>query len=133
MSQQLRTSIVMSYRSRNRRKFAQRQTKLTGATDSLNVTLADPNFHEPAKVDVLIGGECFWKLLCIGQFDLGQTQLTMHKTRLGWIVAGPSTYSSSNSLRCHFSKTTNIEQQVAKFWELEEYTNKKILSRRRRV
>ncbi|XP_018395970.1 PREDICTED: uncharacterized protein LOC108774375 [Cyphomyrmex costatus] len=93
-----------------------------------NIALADPKFHIPAKVDMLIGADWFWNLLCIGQFKLGKTQLTMQKTRLGWIVAGPLASSSATSIRCHLSKSMNIEEQVAKFWELEEYSNQKILS-----
>ncbi|XP_036146036.1 uncharacterized protein LOC118646691 [Monomorium pharaonis] len=93
-----------------------------------NIKLADPNFHVPARVDILIGADWFWNLLCIGQIKLGKTQLTMQKTRLGWIAAGPMTSSCATSIRCHLSKSMSIEEQVAKFWEIDEYSDQKILS-----
>lgn len=31
-----------------------------------NLELADPQFHVSAEVDILIGAELFWQLLCVG-------------------------------------------------------------------
>lgn len=42
-----------------------------------NITLADSQFHVPAKIDIPIGADWFWNLLCIGQIKLDKTQLTM--------------------------------------------------------
>lgn len=32
-----------------------------------NIRLADPQFYTPAAIDMLIGAEIFWQLLCVGQ------------------------------------------------------------------
>jgi hypothetical protein len=53
-----------------------------------NLRLADPEFNKPSKIDLLIGAELFWQLLCIGQIKLHNTNLIMQKTRLGWILSG---------------------------------------------
>jgi len=97
-----------------------------------NIKLADPQFYMPAKVDLLIGADCFWDLLCVGQIRVGRTQLTMQKTRLGWIAAGPMTSDCATSIKCHLSKLEDIHKQMTKFWELEEYSNQAILSQEER-
>lgn len=53
-----------------------------------NIKLADPTFYVPGKVDLIIGSEVFWRLLCVGQIQLGKTKPTFQKTKLGWIVSG---------------------------------------------
>jgi len=44
------------------------------------IKLADLQFYVPVKVNLLIGADCFWNLLCIGQMRVGKIQLTMQKT-----------------------------------------------------
>ncbi|KMQ82615.1 hypothetical protein RF55_22363, partial [Lasius niger] len=46
---------------------------------SSNITLADPSFHTPARIDILIGADCFWNLLCIGQKQ--SKQRTAHNAK----------------------------------------------------
>ncbi|KMQ89917.1 pao retrotransposon peptidase [Lasius niger] len=47
-----------------------------------NIRLADPQFHVPAEIDMLIGAEIFWQLLCIGQVYLHKDQPMLQKTQL---------------------------------------------------
>ncbi|XP_018400687.1 PREDICTED: uncharacterized protein LOC108778090 [Cyphomyrmex costatus] len=47
-----------------------------------------PHFNLSSKVDILIGAEIFWELLCVGQIVDTQNHSTLQKTRLGWILAG---------------------------------------------
>lgn len=49
-----------------------------------NLPLADPKFHEPADIDVLIGADLFWDLICVGQIKASQAHPTLQKTRLGF-------------------------------------------------
>ncbi|EZA51138.1 hypothetical protein X777_10430 [Ooceraea biroi] len=44
-----------------------------------NIELADPNFHISSKVDVLIGAELFWNLICIGQIKASSKHPTLQK------------------------------------------------------
>lgn len=55
-----------------------------------NVRLADPEFHLPRPVELLIGSEVTFSLFSIGQINLSYEgfDLYLQKTRLGWIVAG---------------------------------------------
>ncbi|XP_011858580.1 PREDICTED: uncharacterized protein LOC105556118, partial [Vollenhovia emeryi] len=93
-----------------------------------NIKLADPSFHIPGKVDILIGADWFWNLLCIGQLTIGANQLTLQKTKLGWVAVGPLKDVYTNSIRCNLSRSDNLDEQLTKFWEIEELGNNKILS-----
>ncbi|XP_033213705.1 uncharacterized protein LOC117170777 [Belonocnema kinseyi] len=94
-----------------------------------HLNLADPEFDKAGKIDILIGNNIFWTLICIGQVKLNDQGLLLQKTRLGWILAGPmpnsSLMSRFNTVRCNLIQNINIEKQIAKFWELEEHLNKK--------
>lgn len=114
--------------------------KITGQIPSLpvsrsslliprNIHLADPDFDQPASVDLLIGADIFWDLLCIGQIKLGTSYPILQKTKLGWIISGPIPINSHcNFSQCHFSTETALERQLSKFWELEDCPKTKFLS-----
>ena len=53
-----------------------------------NIHLVDPRFHISSDIDLLIGVELFWNLICVGQIKSSDKHLTLQKTRLGWILAG---------------------------------------------
>ncbi|XP_072380933.1 uncharacterized protein [Diabrotica undecimpunctata] len=85
--------------------------------------LADPDFHIPKQIDLLIGADLFWETLCIGQIRLKPSGPVLHKTKFGWIVSGPLTKpllsdKSSSSLR--HSQNLSIQTQLSRFWEIEE-------------
>ncbi|XP_011706211.1 PREDICTED: uncharacterized protein LOC105461416 [Wasmannia auropunctata] len=88
--------------------------------------LADPFFYMPGGIDILIGGDWFWNLLCIGQFKI--EQLTMQKTRLGWIAASPLEPTGANSIKCNFAKEVDIDRQLTKFWNIEEIQDQRIFT-----
>lgn len=84
------------------------------------IALADPTFNIAAEVDMILGGDCFWKLLCAEQMNLNGP--TLKKTKLGWVVGGPL-YPSNvehrrNTTHCHFLES-QLSKEVEKFWELK--------------
>ncbi|XP_011694053.1 PREDICTED: uncharacterized protein LOC105453629 [Wasmannia auropunctata] len=85
-----------------------------------NIRLADPSFHIPGNIDILIGADHFWSLLCIGQLKTGDGRLTMQKTKLGWIAVGPWRGAVSKSIKCNLSRAVDIDKSLTKFWEIEE-------------
>ncbi|XP_067216891.1 uncharacterized protein [Linepithema humile] len=91
-----------------------------------HIKLADQTFYTPGVVDLLIGAEWFWQLLCIGQEKLGN--LIMQKTKLGWVVGGPLLPNSASSIHCNLIRRVDIQEQLTKFWELEEISETKALS-----
>ena len=97
-----------------------------------HINLADPNFHEPAEIDMIIGADLFWDLLESGKISLGQGKPTLCQTKLGWLVCGSLHHvrhkggcasASATPIKCNFldvSSSHDIQTQLAQFWQLEE-------------
>lgn len=85
-----------------------------------NCQLADPNFHLPRPVDILIGSGATASMLSIGQINLshGENDLYLQKTRLGWVVVGGTNLNKqSKNVTCNFTELTDA---ITKFWNIEE-------------
>ncbi|XP_076394279.1 uncharacterized protein LOC143265522 [Megachile rotundata] len=87
-----------------------------------NKFLADPQFNVPREVDMIIGGDLFWDLMCVGRHSLGPRHPSLQKTQLGWIVVGnldlaPS-FAETRTI-CHLVTNEQIHDQLARFWEIE--------------
>lgn len=88
-----------------------------------NIKLADEEFHEPKEIDILIGAELFWDLLCIGQIK-EPNGVIYQKTKLGWILSGAFQIPEvENKKVCLFSR--ELHDSMQRFWELEEVTERK--------
>ena len=96
-----------------------------------NIFLADPEFHKPSDVDILIGVQLFCKLLCVGQIELKDHPNTLlQKTQLGWIVAGEinSPFTTSN-VQCNLTMhSAPLDVNLTRFWEIEELPSSKVFS-----
>ncbi|XP_011858236.1 PREDICTED: uncharacterized protein LOC105555806, partial [Vollenhovia emeryi] len=94
-----------------------------------HIELADPEFYKPSKIDALIGAELFYELLCVGQIRLNSNKgILLQKTRLGWLITGKiecSGVTTKQSL-CHIAR--DLEQQVERFWEMEQVSGKTHMS-----
>lgn len=57
-----------------------------------NLQLADPQFHIPKPVDLLLASRTTLTTLAVGQIKLQHngSQIILQKTALGWIIAGGS-------------------------------------------
>ncbi|XP_062541062.1 uncharacterized protein LOC134209100 [Armigeres subalbatus] len=53
-----------------------------------NVVLADPQFNQPAAVDMIIGVDAYYDLLLDGLIRLGPGRPVLQNTLLGWVVSG---------------------------------------------
>lgn len=93
----------------------------------LNIKLADPAFHLPGKIDLLLGSEVFWSLLCVGQIQLGKT--IFQKTKLEWVISGTTNVISQPLLKvqCYFAQQ-EIQEQLENFWFFEELHTKQHLT-----
>ena len=93
--------------------FPREQLKL-----SSKLKLADPNFHKPSKINMLIGAGPTLSLFCIGQFKLSNyDDLIAQKTKLGWVIAGSSNVNTKQNSKCLMN---HVEFDLEKFWKLEE-------------
>ncbi|XP_039309948.1 uncharacterized protein LOC120358760 [Solenopsis invicta] len=95
-----------------------------GVKISENINLADPEFHLPRPVDLLIGSGTTLSLFSPGQVNLSSRDrdLYLQNTRLGWVVAGGLT-TGSNYTISHLCTLTDLETQIARFWTAEEIPN----------
>ncbi|XP_077268718.1 uncharacterized protein LOC143900848 [Temnothorax americanus] len=95
-----------------------------------NLKLADPNFHKAADIDILLGAEFFWELMCVGQIKALHKHPTLQKTRLGWILAGRLNNSSASTKRVQalhaIVSNAELHEQLGHFWQQEEVTNKSV-------
>lgn len=87
--------------------------------------LADTNFNCPGKIDLLLGAPVFWDILGTNKFKLRENGLIMQETKLGYIVAGPINFDyengdSVNSSSCHLVSKQAVQDQLEKFWVMEE-------------
>jgi hypothetical protein len=87
-----------------------------------NIQLADPLFNQKSEIDLLLGSDIFWNLLCIGQIKLGKNKPTLQKTKFGWIISGPiPNYSNihNNIFLSNINIHEKIHNEISKFWEIE--------------
>ena len=52
----------------------------------------------------------------------------LQKIRLGWIIARTVSNLDTRFLNCNLVKTSNLKRLMHKFWELEEYPDRRALS-----
>jgi len=75
-----------------------------------HIKLADPNFNVPASVDILIGAEFFWRLICAGQIKQSKEQPTIQKIHFGWIISDitQDITTSVSSLSLHLTSLDEL-------------------------
>lgn len=88
------------------------------------IKLADPDFNKSAPIDLLIGAEIFWELLCVGQLRPARNHPALQKTQLGWVVSGKSeTWPENHSAKRICNLAIADERQLAtvmsRFFRLE--------------
>lgn len=89
------------------------------------VNLADPNFNENGPIDLLLGANVFWNLLCVGRIKLSNPNLFLSKTLLGWVVGGTFIENEHNIRAiCNLALKTNANEVLSnlleRFWVQEE-------------
>ncbi|XP_052901336.1 uncharacterized protein LOC128307495 [Anopheles moucheti] len=94
-----------------------------------NVTLADPNYHVPGKVDIVIGSNPFWELHTGRKRSLGTGKPWLVETQLGWAVSGNAMHSSQSIRVCHVAtREIPLETIMTRFWESETISDEPALS-----
>ena len=89
------------------------------------IKLADPFYHDPSKVEMLIGAEFFQSLLETGKIKLGDDKPPLQNTALGWVLAGPMPTRSYRSpdisvLVCSRDSSSTLNENIMRFWNVEE-------------
>lgn len=97
-----------------------------------NVELADPTFYYPSKIDLLLGSDVYYELIVPEIKTLGDNTPILQNTHLGWVIGGPISRNDSNcflnSNISLFSKISDLNEFIPKFWRVEEIPHKHFLS-----
>ena len=95
-----------------------------------NISLADPEFHRPTDVDILIGAEFYYDLLGAGKIRLPGQSAVLQQTDLGWIIAGRYTQPRVAPIGPMQASCNLIKfQDLPILWELEPESPSKVRSR----
>lgn len=81
-----------------------------------DIDLADPNFHQPKRIDILLGVDVFWDLICYEHVDRPH----LYKTQLGYVIAGRILQErpARECISCNLS-ISDVSNQLTRFWEVE--------------
>ncbi|XP_075150935.1 uncharacterized protein LOC142225044 [Haematobia irritans] len=91
-----------------------------------NIKLADANFYERGRIDLLIGAGLFFDLMSVGQIRCKNNSTIFQKTRLGWVVSGGCVSKSNGCSLAASSKglskgeTQSLAHIMKSFWEVEQ-------------
>ena len=86
------------------------------------VKLADPNFNERGAVDILLSAESFWRIFLGGREKIAPGVFARN-TKLGWILTGRVHQNKLNEVQHCFYADYNLQEQIEKFWLIEESLN----------
>uniref|UniRef100_A0A0A1XQH6 Protein dopey-1 homolog n=1 Tax=Zeugodacus cucurbitae TaxID=28588 RepID=A0A0A1XQH6_ZEUCU len=91
-----------------------------------NIPLADNNFHTSQKVDLLIGGDIYPKIILNGVKSKIFGSLIAQRTVFGWILTGsvPSEETKNKPTYVTYFNEVSLDNQLSKFQELEEIPKK---------
>ncbi|XP_076658716.1 uncharacterized protein LOC143362429 [Halictus rubicundus] len=94
-----------------------------------HLKLADPEFHVPASIDILLGEYLYYKLLGRNQIRLPNGKGVIQKTGLGWVISGQVELKPTKREKtvCHITNHA-LSEQLTKFWDLEECEPRRHLS-----
>lgn len=88
------------------------------------VQLADPQFYQSGRVDLLLGNQLFLKLLMSGEVQLADNLPCLRETQLGWVVGGVCGDAMYGSIvHSHSLTIEELNRTVQKFWEVEEVSS----------
>lgn len=84
------------------------------------INLADPEFYKSAKIDILIGAEIFFDLICDGRIKISKAQPIWQKTTLGWIASGNliSTEYKQQGMICNLTIDDQLNTNMRVFGKL---------------
>ncbi|KAJ8933312.1 hypothetical protein NQ318_011650, partial [Aromia moschata] len=99
-----------------------------------NIQLADNEFNKSQHIDLLIGAQVYYDLLCVGQIKTGKNQPIFQKSKLGWLVSGPVALNQTISPQTCLLSTNDVQNQLERFWQIEETGYKpKFLTREEQI
>ena len=91
--------------------------------------LANPQFHLPRPIDILLASNTALSVLMVGQIKLRhkESEIILQKTSLGWVIAGGSeVLTSFKQNSCNMVK---LDKLIERFWLIEDFDHEPVKSR----
>ena len=88
-----------------------------------NITLADPDFSMPGKIDLLLGADVYSDVLLHGRRCGQPNTPTASQTHFGWVLTGRTqsrSHSANYTVTSHHTAVASGDDILRKFWEIEE-------------
>ena len=86
-----------------------------------NIQLADPDFGQPGKIDLLLGVEIFAEVLLHGRRCGIPGSPVALETQFGWVLAGSTSSGSTSQLvTSHHTTLLSGDDLLRRFWDVEE-------------
>ena len=86
-----------------------------------SLSLADPTFERPGRIDILLGVNVFADVLRQGQQTGPAGSPVAFATEFGWVLSGqPEPSSSTEHVTTHHTSVAFKDGTLCKFWEIEE-------------
>lgn len=87
--------------------------------------LADPTYNQPGNIDLLLGADVYAQILLEGVIKGPNGSPIAQQTTFGWVLSGKINQNSKFKIT---NLHTTIDQQLQKFWEIEELQGTKLLT-----
>ena len=86
-----------------------------------NLTLANPGFGQPGRIDTQLGVDVFVEVMLHGQRTGPPGSPTAFETTFGWVLAGGvDPHAMIARIASHHSFVTSEDDFLYRFWEIEE-------------
>lgn len=87
------------------------------------LTLADPKYNRPGRIDLLLGVGVFVEVICHGRRCGPHNSPTALNTEFGWVLAGNAGSQTDTQLvATHLTSVLTGDDLLRRFWEVEEKT-----------
>jgi hypothetical protein len=83
-----------------------------------DLELANSSFHQLNKIDILLNCDVMFAMIKIGKNQCGN--VIAQNTTFGWVIGGRAQVSPAQPTITTFHNIVDIDQQLQRFWELEE-------------
>lgn len=86
-----------------------------------SLPLADPSYHTPGEIDILLGADILPSLLLDGKISGKCGEPMAIETVFGWILMGPvHSHGQTNPITLCLTTSEPLDNTLKAFWELEE-------------
>ncbi|XP_055714211.1 uncharacterized protein LOC129808457 [Phlebotomus papatasi] len=89
--------------------------------------LADPQWNHSMSVDLLIGGELYWRIIKDDTQLLGPGQPMLKNSVFGWLIVGPCNSQATpapTSVTSNTASLESIDSALRRFWDVDEIPDK---------